>query len=95
VLWEICSVIEAERKKKHTSLKKGMGINFVRAVEKPCQNTKDSDQTHGLLHTAKDWKMEADRQKLLRFPPIVDTQLCPDIVIWREKKIAVVGLTVP
>ena len=97
VLREICSVIEAERKKKHTALKKGVGINFVRAGEKPCQNTKESEQTHGLLHTANDWKMSADLQKRLRFPPIVETQLRPDIVIWseKEKKIAVVELTVP
>jgi len=51
----------------------------------------------GILQQASDWTLQADLDKKLQFPDIVQTSLRPDIVIQSTaiKQLVIVELTVP
>ena len=55
----------------------------------------------GILNQAKDWQLEVDLDRKLRFPEIVPTNLRPDMVLWSaatkkiNKDIIIIELTVP
>ncbi len=70
-------------------------ITFVRAGEK-AQHQPGSSR--GLLTTARDWKLQIDLRRQLKFPEyIVATSLRPDVVLTSEstKQVVLVELTVP
>ncbi|XDV14344.1 hypothetical protein PO909_014615 [Leuciscus waleckii] len=70
-------------------------IVFVKAGEKPNQRLKESG---GLFATAKDWQLEVDLGRQLKFPGnIAATTLRPDIVLVSEKtrQVVLLELTVP
>jgi len=51
----------------------------------------------GILQQASDWTLQADLDKKLQFPDIVQTSLRPDIVIQSTatKRLVIVELTLP
>ena len=50
----------------------------------------------GILDQAKNWQLEVDLDRKLRFPEIVPTNLRPDMVLWSAAmKIIIIELTVP
>ena len=95
VLREIAIIIDQERiKKKPAKKKKIQFINFVKSGKTSSGSVNQS----GLLSSAKDWKMEVDLDKKLKFPEaILLTNKRPDIVLWScdEKYLVIVELTVP
>lgn len=70
-------------------------ISFVKAGEQPPPRTKVQA---GLLGTARDWQLNVDLGKQLKFPEnIVETTLRPDIVLLSNtsKQVVMLELTVP
>ncbi|VDI43857.1 Hypothetical predicted protein [Mytilus galloprovincialis] len=63
---------------KHTK-NKPMKIQFVKEGK---LGQKSKQNTSGMLNQAKDWQLEVDLGKKLRFPDIVPTNLRPDMVLW-------------
>lgn len=64
----------------------------------PLQKTPATATTrYSLLQKAQSWEMKADLGGRLKFPPVVQTTLRPDVVLWSEeaKKIIFIELTVP
>ena len=93
VLRELADTLEKERKRHRPTPRKPQFIQFVLAGEK----TRSTPiQTSSLLDGAS-WEMQVDLVKKLVFPPIVQTTLRPDIVLWstQRKSIILVELTVP
>ncbi|XP_024141063.1 uncharacterized protein LOC112154399 [Oryzias melastigma] len=70
-------------------------ITFVRAGEKTWQQP---SPTGGLLTTARDWKLQVDLGRQLKFPEhIATTALRPDMVLTSQssKQVVLIELTVP
>ena len=83
---------EIQRKNKSTPPSK---INFVKAGEKV---KPEARKTGGILATARDWDLQVDLGKQLRFPEtIFTTSLRPDMVLTsvRSKQVVLIELTVP
>ncbi|KAK7901244.1 hypothetical protein WMY93_018013 [Mugilogobius chulae] len=62
------------------------------------ETIKQNGTQKALLCSARDWRMEADLDKQLKFPPhIAETMLRPDIVLWSNssKQVLMIELTVP
>ena len=71
---------------------------FIRFVKESSLSSSKRDNSHGLLPSAGDWRIEVDVGKQLRFPKeIVITRLRPDMVIWSPttKQVILIELTVP
>ena len=77
VLRELTHILELERKKKHP--KGNTGITFIPFVKEGTTNMPTSHaKKQGILQQASDWTLEADLDKKLQFPDIVQTSLRPD-----------------
>lgn len=90
----IANNLEQERRKKHQPHERATpSIKFVRAGQKP--PTTATTRTN-LLQKAQSWEMKVDLRERLQFPPVVQTTLRPDAVLWSEeaKKIILIELTV-
>ena len=84
-----------ERKKKHP--KGNTGITFIPFVEEGTTNMPTCNaKKQGILQQASDWTLQADLDKKLQFPDIVQTSLRPNIVIQSTaiKQLVIVELTV-
>ncbi|KAL0148227.1 hypothetical protein M9458_056459 [Cirrhinus mrigala] len=95
VLTILANTLEQERRKKHQPHGRAIpSIKFVRAGQKP--PTTVTTRTN-LLQKAQSWEMKVDLRERLQFPPVVQTTLRPDAVLWSEeaKKIILIELTVP
>ncbi|RXN28661.1 reverse transcriptase [Labeo rohita] len=95
VLMILANTLEQERRKKHQPHGRAIpSIKFVRAGQKP--PTTVTTRTN-LLQKAQSWEMKVDLRERLQFPPVVQTTLRPDAVLWSEetKKIILIELTVP
>ncbi|XP_066271283.1 uncharacterized protein [Branchiostoma lanceolatum] len=96
VLTTIASILEVERKKKrHLESRRGPAIAFVREGEK--SRPAKARASNNILQKAKSWDLIVDLGRRLHFPPVVQTKLRPDAVLWSEegKKIVLIELTVP
>ena len=89
-------MIEKQRREVRTQKKKPIQIQFVKEGETKRRNIRN-DAKSGILDQAKDWQLEVDLDRKLRFPEIVPTNLRPDMVLWwaAMKKIVIIELTVP
>ena len=80
VLRELAHILELERKEEHP--KWNTGITFIPFVQEGTTNMQTSDaKKQDILQQASDWTLQADLDKKLQFPDIVQTSLRPDIVI--------------
>ena len=87
VLRELAHILELKRKKKHP--KGNTGITFIPVVKEgttnmPTSNSKKQD----ILQQASDWTIQADLDKKLQFPDIVQTSLRPAIVIQSQSTLS-------
>ena len=92
----MADVIEKQRKEVRTLKKKPIQIHFVKEGETTRGNIMNNTKS-GILDQARDWQLDVDLDRKLRFPEIVPTNLRPDIVLWSAtmKKIIIIELTVP
>jgi hypothetical protein len=75
---------------------KEKGVLFIPFVKED-QTGRAGNPRKGILSTAKDWQMEVDLKKKLKFPEeITVTKLRPDIVLWSSasKQVVLLELTV-
>ena len=80
VLRELAYILELERKKKHP--KGNTGITFIPFVKEGTTNMPTSNaKKQCILQQASDWTLQANLDKKLQFPDIVQTSLRPDNVI--------------
>ena len=94
VLKAIARVVSEEMLKKNKSPPPSK-INFVKAGEKAKPGSREAA---GILAMAKDWDLQVDLGKQLRFPErICTTSLRPDMVLTseRSKQVVLIELTVP
>ena len=89
-------MIEKQRREVRTQKKKLLQIQCVKEGETTIVNIMNNTKS-GILDQAKDWQLEVDLDRQLRFPEIVQTNLKPDIVLWSAamKKIIIIELTIP
>ena len=94
VLCVIAEILEQARRKPQPSKPQVSSVQFIRAGE---QTSSVKRGRSNILQGAQEWEMSADLGRKLTFPPIVQTTLRPDIVIWsgQAKKVILVELTVP
>lgn len=94
VLQSLGHILEQEKSKSRTCSNNKKYINFVKEGCKP-KGTKT--YRNSLLEKAKSWDLKVDLGCKLKFPPVVDTLLRPDAILWSmdDKKIIMIELTVP
>ena len=94
VLRVMADIFEQARRRPRPLKPQAPTVQFVRAGEHASSAKRARTN---ILQGAQGWEMSADLGKKLVFPPVVQTTLRPDIVIWSEqaKKIILVELTVP
>ncbi|KAK0152038.1 hypothetical protein N1851_006609 [Merluccius polli] len=88
----ICMAIQHSK----TQAAPKQSITFIRAGQKEQHHRPSS--TGGLLTTARDWQLQVDLVRQLKFPGnITATSLCPDMVLTSEstKQVVILELTVP
>ena len=91
----MADVIEKQRREVRTLKKKSIQIQFVKEGETARGNTMNTTKS-GILDQARDWQLDVDLDRKLRFPEIVPTNLRPDMVLWSATmKIIIIELTVP
>ena len=96
VLRELAYILELERKKKHP--KGNTGITFIPFVKEGTTNMPTSSaKKQGIIQQASDWTLQADLDKKLQVPDVVQTSLRSDVVIQSTatKRLVIVQLTVP
>ena len=60
--------------------KKPIKVQFVKEGETTRRNLRNNTKS-GILDQAKDWQLEVDLDRKLRFPDIVPTNVRPDMVL--------------
>jgi len=96
VLRELARILELERKKKYS--KGNTGNTFIPFVKEGTTNMPTNNaKKQGILQQASDWTLQANLDKKLQFPDIVQTSLRPDIVIQSTvtKHLVIVELAAP
>ena len=81
ILRELADVIEKQRREVRTLKKKPIQIQFVKEGETTRGNIMNTNKS-GILDQAKDWQLEVDLDRKLRFPEMVPTNLRPGMILW-------------
>ena len=82
-------MIKKQRSK--NSEKKPIQIQFIKERETTRVNIRNNTKS-GILDQAKDWQLEVDLDRKLRFPEILPTNLRTGMVLWSAvmKKIVII-----
>ncbi len=87
----ICTAIQHGK----TQATPKQSIIFIRVGQKAQHHQPNS--TGGLLTTARDWQLQVDLGRQLKFPANITTTLCPDMVLTSEstKQVVILEVTFP
>ena len=95
----LVDALQEEMKKSKGRARKGhQFINFVKEGEQGAVTAKRGDNKRGLLAGARDWELQADIGRQLRFPAeIAMTNMRPDVLLCsnQTRQLIMLELTVP